>query len=262
MGIQFFFGSNFEMKTLSAFCLFGFAAAMGPPWSAGTVGMWMMTFRTEIDPTHRLDPTGRDQTSEDIDTVMDAKGWPKCEEDDRWKAEFPWEAQKDQNSCQGYKEWDEYRHYLFTKAALDVCDGTVANWAASSPFSPPAEFVDFACTFCYKTQNAACTMDGGFSARNFDGTTVAADTAIWFQNAPRNLAECSGTPPVCPGNPPIGHVGDFPNVGPTTTTATTTPTTTTVAANTTTTAGNATTTAGTDSSALMAGATLLALTLL
>lgn len=228
-----------------------------------------------IDPTARSDPGGSDQTSEDIDTVMDAKGWTKCTDSNRWSEEYPWNKDKGQNQCRWAKEWDEYRHYLITKNALDICDETNVDW---HPMPEPAGFAVHACTFCYKSQDDKCVMDGGYTKSNVDGTFEAKDTDIWFQNAPRNLAECSGSPPVCPGNPPIGHVGDFPldpsittTTAATTTTTTTTaapttttaaPTTTTVAAttaaaNATTAAANATTTAGTGSSALVAGATSL-----
>merc|ERR1712243_26558 len=262
-----FFVSNFEMKTLSAICFLGYVAAQGamaPPWVPPTVGLWRMMFTTIIDPTHRTDIGGSDQTSEDIDTVMDAKGWPKCTDDDRWAEEFPWNKDKNMNKCRWAKEWDEYRHYLFTKAALDVCDGTVTQWHPD--FAAPPQFAaqGFACSYCYKTQNDACTIDGGYAEAQFAGPAAAPDTDLWFQNAPRNLAECTGTPPVCPGNPPIGHEGDFPTTTAATTTTTTTATTTaapttTVAATTT---ANTTTTAATDSSALVAGASLLFMALL
>jgi len=204
-----FFVSNFEMKTLSAICFLGYVAAQGamaPPWVPPTVGLWRMMFTTIIDPTHRTDIGGSDQTSEDIDTVMDAKGWPKCTDDDRWAEEFPWNKDKNMNKCRWAKEWDEYRHYLFTKAALDVCDGTVTQWHPD--FAAPPQFAaqGFACSYCYKTQNDACTIDGGYAEAQFAGPAAAPDTDLWFQNAPRNLAECTGTPPVCPGNPPPPRV--------------------------------------------------------
>merc|ERR1712055_647507 len=209
MGIQFFLN---QMKIFRLLLLTHFAAAI--PWSKGYFDDWIARYRLQADPTYRSF-TREDQTSETIDKVMDEKGWPKCDKRNRWVEEFPWNVNKGQNQCRGFPEWDEYRHYLLTKFAKDICDGTVVDWDKSYDGFP--EFIPHACSFCYKSQYQDCTIDNkGYTELDIDLEESPIET-VYYVNAPRNLALCSGSPPVCPGDPPVGA----PHATTTTSTSTT-----------------------------------------